>query len=320
MAADRAVLNGRRRDWLRRRFGGEVRFGESMARHTSFGVGGPAEARVRPSDVAELGSLLKWARTEGVPWSVVGDGTNLLVSDGGVPGLVIALGREFSEFSVTSPLDSGGGDVRVTAGAGLRTRSLCRRAAEHGLADLLCAAGIPGTVGGALAVNAGNRRGAVGDRLESLRVLDESGRLREIPRSELSLAYRRASWPDAKSTVIVGAVFRSRVHPDGPEAVRAQAESLKAERWERQPKGVRSAGCFFRNPESGPPAGALIDRAGLKGAAEGGARVSRRHANFIVTRAGATSADVWRLAERVRETVVRRYGVRLEPEVRILGA
>jgi UDP-N-acetylmuramate dehydrogenase len=320
MAAERAFLDPRRRHALRRRFNGGVRFDVPMARHTSLGVGGPAEAMVRPGDVAELGALLAWARAEGVPWSAVGDGTNLLVSDGGVPGLVIAPGRGFSQFSVASPLDSGGGEVRVTAGAGLRTRSLCRRAAEHGLADLLCAAGIPGTVGGALAVNAGNQMGPLGDRLEILRVADESGRVRDIPRSELSLSYRRANWPHAESTVVVGAVFRSRVHPGGPEAVRARVEAMKAERWEKQPRGARSAGCFFRNPESGPPAGALIDRAGLKGATEGGARVSRRHANFIVTRAGATAADVWSLADRVRDTVVRRFGVRLEPEVRTLGA
>lgn len=320
MAAERAFLDPHRRDWLRRRFNGEVRFNVPMARHTSLGVGGPAEAMVRPGNPADLGAVLKYARTERVPWSVVGDGTNLLVSDKGVPGLVIALCRGFSEFSIASPSDLGGDEVRVTAGAGLRTRSLCRRAADHGLADLLCAAGIPGTVGGALAVNAGNQLGALGDRLEFLRVADESGRVRDIPRSELSLSYRRASWPDAESTVIVGAVFRSRLHPDGPAAVRAQVESMKAERWEKQPKGVRSAGCFFRNPESGPPAGALIDRAGLKGARAGGARVSRRHANFILTRAGATAADVETLADRVRDTVMRRYGVRLEPEVRTLGA
>ncbi len=316
MAAERSVLGDDRRDWLRRRFGDAVRFGVPMARHTSLGVGGPAEARVRPADVAALGALLTWARGEGVPWSVVGDGTNLLVSDAGVAGLVIALSRGFSEFSVASQ----GEEAKVTAGAGLRTRSLCRRAADRGLEDLLCAAGIPGTVGGALAVNAGNQRGALGDRLEVLRVVDADGRAREIPRAELTLAYRRAHWPGAESSVIVGAVFRSRVHPDGPEAVRALAEALKAERWKKQPKGARSAGCFFRNPETGPPAGALIDRAGLKGAAAGGARVSRRHANFIVTRPGASAADVFALANRVRETVDRRYGVRLEPEVRTLGA
>ncbi|MFP4033090.1 MAG: UDP-N-acetylmuramate dehydrogenase [Desulfococcaceae bacterium] len=316
MAAERPTLTDRQGAWLRDRFGAAVRFAVPMARHTSLGVGGPAEAFVRPADEQALGRLLRFARDEGIPWSAVGDGTNLLVADAGVPGIVIGLTRGFAEFSVAAD----GPEVRVAAGAGLRTRSFCRRAAERGLDDLLRSAGIPGTLGGALAVNAGNQCGALGDRLERLRVVDVDGKTREILRRELTLAYRRAHWPGAESSVIVGAVFRSRVHPDGPVAVLARAEALKAERWEKQPRGVRSAGCFFRNPPSGPPAGALIDRAGLKGAAAGGAHVSRRHANFIVTRPGAAAADVHALADRVRDAVIRRFGVRLEPEVRTLGA
>ncbi|MFP4389017.1 MAG: FAD-binding protein, partial [Desulfococcaceae bacterium] len=254
MAAERPTLTDRQGAWLRDRFGAAVRFAVPMARHTSLGVGGPAEAFVRPADEQALGRLLRFARDEGIPWSAVGDGTNLLVADAGVPGIVIGLTRGFAEFSVAAD----GPEVRVAAGAGLRTRSFCRRAAERGLDDLLRSAGIPGTLGGALAVNAGNQCGALGDRLERLRVVDVDGKTREILRRELTLAYRRAHWPGAESSVIVGAVFRSRVHPDGPVAVLARAEALKAERWEKQPRGVRSAGCFFRNPPSGPPAGALI--------------------------------------------------------------
>jgi UDP-N-acetylmuramate dehydrogenase len=316
MNAESSILTPARRDWLRRRFGWNARFGEPMARHTSLGVGGPAEARVHPSDEASLGELLRWADGEGVPRAVVGDGTNLLVSDAGIPGVTIALPPGFRRFSV----DGTGAEVRVTAGAGLRTRTLCRRVIDLGLDGLMAGVGIPGTVGGGVAVNAGNGRGALGDALETLFVMGGDGRIRALDRSELILEYRRTRRPGAETSVIVSAVFRVRSHPGGRAALAAEAEAMRAERWRSQPRGARSAGCFFRNPETGPTAGALIDRAGLKGASEGGARISNRHANFIVTRSGATAADVIALAERVRETVFRRFGVRLRPEVRTLGA
>jgi UDP-N-acetylmuramate dehydrogenase len=316
MAAENLRLTASRRSWLERRFGDGVRFNASLARRTSLGVGGPAEAWVRPPDAPALAELLRWAADEGVPWTIIGDGTNLLAPDAGVAGLVIGLTGGFAEFAVSGA----GGQTRVTAGAGLRTRALCRRVIDRGLDGLMAGVGIPGTVGGAVAVNAGNRRGALGDALDRVRIMDGDGRVRTLDRSALSFSYRETRWPERGPAVVLSAVFRVRPRPGGRASLAAEADALRAERWRRQPRGARSAGCFFRNPSSGPPAGALIDRAGLKGVQVGGARVSRRHANFIVTREGATAGDVGTLANRIREAVFRRFGVRLDPEVRTLGA
>lgn len=316
MAAEAPRLTAFRRSWLERRFGDGVRFNAPLARRTSLGVGGPAEAWVRPTDPVALGEVLRWAGDEGIPWTVIGDGTNLLAPDAGVAGLIIGLTGGFAEFAVSGA----GRQTRVTAGAGLRTRSLCRRTIDRGLDGLMAGVGIPGTVGGAMAVNAGNRRGAVSDALDRVRIMDRDGRVCTLDRSALSFSYRETRWPEAGPAVILSAVFRVRPCSGGRASLVTEAEALRTERWQRQPRGARSAGCFFRNPATGPPAGALIDQAGLKGASVGGARVSRRHANFIVTRDGATAADVKTLAERVQETVFRRFGVRLDPEVRTLGA
>lgn len=303
------------RRWLSDLFSQRVLFDEPMAGHTALRVGGPAEAFVMLQSFTELMTLLGRLRKDRVPFWVVGDGTNLLVADEGLAGIVITLAPNFNAIAMEP--DNGGG-VTISAQAGSKLNSLCRFAIENGLAGLNFALGIPGSVGGALAMNAGTRLGAMADILQSIKVIRPTGRIQIVDRKDLEMSYRRTRLPwDTAGTVILEGCFRLLL--GNVEELREDADAILRLRKKGQPTSLPSAGCFFRNPSPQRPAGLLIDQAGLKGMRVGNAMVSETHANFIVNTGGATAREILALKEKIEERVMARFNVELDPEVVILG-
>ena len=288
------------------RMRGHLRFAEPMSRHTVWGIGGCADRFYEPADACDLGAFLA-SLPEEEPVLFIGLGSNLLVRDGGIRGTVIATGAGLSALLLKGP-----GTVRAAAGAACP--KVARFAVRHHLADCQFLAGIPGTVGGALAMNAGAFGGETWDIVESVETIDRGGRRRRRGREDFAVGYREVR--GASGEWFLSADFKLPRDDSGrgAEAVR----SLLRRRAETQPTGTRNCGSVFRNPP-GDAAARLIEACGLKGAAVGGAFVSPKHANFIVNAGGARAQEVEALMQRIVEQVARASGVVLEPEVRIVG-
>lgn len=290
--------------------GSSVQIAEPLSRHTSFRIGGPADLFVTVASVPELQAVLRACREHAVPVFFLGGGTNLLVSDRGVRGAVVKLGRpfDFVEWAV----DDDGADVRV--GAAVPFKRLVYHAVAAGLAGLEFAEGIPGTVGGGLLMNAGAFGGEIGDVVETIEAVSEDGEALALPRATLDFRYRKLELP--RATVLTA--VRLRLRRGDPAVLAAKVADAKAKRDRRQPKGRPNAGSIFKNPK-GAYAGTLIEAVGLKGARLGGAMVSERHANFIVNLGGARASDVKGLIDLARRAVRLRHGIDLEPEVKLVG-
>jgi UDP-N-acetylmuramate dehydrogenase len=293
---------------------GEVRLNEPMSGHTSFRIGGPADALVTPADRQDLIELLREIRAKGLASVVIGGGTNLLVRDGGFRGVAISLKRLDAIEAAREYRSLGGSFAVIAAGAGAQLARVLNFTMERGLTGLEFAAGIPGTVGGAICMNAGTAQGEIGDVIESVTLLSPEGELVQRRRDEMGFGYRTANVPPGHVVLEARIILR---HEDEAR-IRANVNRLLDERKERQPWGLPNAGSMFKNPLD-EAAGKLIESAGMKGATVGGAQVSEKHANFIVNRGNATAADVLALMERVRKKVLEQHGVRLEPEITIIG-
>lgn len=298
------------REALRRQFGERVRFDEPLARHTSFRIGGPADVWFEPDTVEELSLCLRWASEAGVAVFLLGAGTNLLVSDRGVRGAVIRLGRGFRFVEWVTVAE----EARVRAGAAVPFRRLVYDAVRRGYQGLEFAEGIPGSLGGGLAMNAGAFGGEIGRVVEALEGVERSGGVREIPRAEARFRYRGLDLPEG---FVVTAV-RLRLRRGDPESLAERVAAAREKRRRTQPLGQPNAGSIFKNPP-GHFAGKLLEEAGAKGLAVGGARVSEEHANFIVNTGGARASDVRALMEELARRVRERFGIRLEPEVKLVG-
>ncbi len=290
--------------------GADVRRDEPLARHTSFRIGGPADLFVAAATVSELQAALRAARAHGYPVFFIGGGSNLLVSDRGIRGLVLKLGKPF-DF-VEWGLDADGGSLRV--GAAVPFKRLVAQTVAAGLAGLEFGEGIPGTIGGGILMNAGAFGGEIGRVVTVLEAVDESGERVELPREELGFAYRRLTLP---RRALITAV-RLRLGRGDAAVLAASVADAKARRDRHQPKGHPNAGSIFKNPP-GAFAGRLLEEAGLKGARFGDAMFSERHANFIVNLGRARAADVKGLIDLATRTVRRRRAIELEPEVRLVG-
>lgn len=275
-----------------------------MSGLTWYGLGGPARYLLRPTTEDQLTEIVHRCRENGVPMYVLGMGANLLVGEAGVNGAVIKLdGEHFSQIAID-------GD-RVVVGAAADLRRVIIRTVREGLAGLHCLAGIPGTTGGAIRMNAGGAWGDIGSLIQRVHVMDANGRVFCRERDELVFEYRRTSLADP---LILGAEFQLTV--SDPKQVLQQVREIWTYKKNTQPLRVRSAGCVFKNPRQ-MSAGALIDQAGLKGLSCGGAIVSTRHANFIVARQGTKPSDVLKLIAIVREKVFEKFGVHLELEIQV---
>lgn len=285
---------------------GTLRVDEPMARHTSWRVGGLADRYFEPADIDDLATMLaSLPAAEPLFW--IGLGSNLLVRDGGLRGTVInTVNLASMDWSAENTLD---------VEAGVPCPKVARQTARAGFtgAEFLC--GIPGTMGGALAMNAGAFGGETWNIVEQVSVIGRDGQLRSRRRGEYSVSYREVRGPQPEEWFIAA---RLRVTPDAERGGEARIRALLARRSETQPTGVPSCGSVFRNPQN-DFAGRLIESCGLKGYRIGGASVSEKHANFIITEEGATASDLEQLLDHVRAEVQRRHGIALHPEVRIVG-
>jgi UDP-N-acetylmuramate dehydrogenase len=295
---------------LAARMEGRLRLAEPMAKHCSFKLGGPAEAWAQPHDQLELAECLKAAKALGAPLTILAGGTNVLVLDGGIPGLVLSLDGGFNRFSLDD-------DGVVSAGAGFSLALLARKTALSGLAGLEWAVGIPGSVGGGLVMNAGAHGGEMKDVVSRVRVLVD-GQPEDWSAEQCGFAYRHSAFKGVEPGRLIALGAQFRLTPAEPEALKARMDEALAKRKASQPLEWPNAGSVFKNPP-GQAAGALIEQCGLKGLSRGGAQISEKHANFVVNKGGATAADVQWLMQAARDAVRQKFDVELVDEVLTLG-
>ena len=279
---------------------------EPMSAHTTLKLGGPADYMVFPRDGEEIAAMFREAAENGVPVTVIGHGSNLLVLDGGIRGLVICIGKNMRKIT------RDGNSLKAQAGAMLGSAAL--EAAEAGLTGLEFASGIPGTVGGGVTMNAGAYDGEMAQVVTEVRGIRSDGTAVRLSREEMDFGYRH-SVVQEKDFIVTEVIFE--LKPGDPAMIRARMSELNTKRSEKQPLDLPSAGSTFKRPE-GYYAAALIDQCGLKGYSIGGARVSEKHAGFLVN-TGTSSRDFLNLMKKVQAIVEERAGVRLEPEIRIVG-
>ena len=286
--------------------GAQLLSNEPMDRHTTFRVGGPADWMLFARSAEEIARARRFCREEGVPCTILGNGSNVVVRDGGLRGLVILIGEGMSDCRFEG--------TKAVSQAGRRLTALSRDALLRGLAGLEFAGGIPGTVGGAVCMNAGAYGGEMKDALAAVTYLDESDKIVRRVVQEGDFSYRNSIFLK-NGWIVTEAEFA--LAPDDGQA-RARYDDYSARRRQKQPLSYPSAGSTFKRPE-GHYAGALIEQAGLKGVSVGGAQVSELHAGFVVNRGGATAQDILSLIALIQTKVLEQSGVLLEPEVRVLG-
>ena len=284
-----------------------VRINEPMKNHTTFKIGGPAQYYVTPESVTQIQEVVSLCRDMNIPLHVIGNGSNILVGDDGVDGVVLALFNTFSDYEIK--------DNVITAQAGMSLIKLAVIALREGLTGLEFASGIPGSVGGAVYMNAGAYDGQMKDVVTSVTVLDEAGNIRILGRDELDMGYRTSAV--AKNNMIVLQVVIELKSGD-KEQIKARMNQLSELRKQKQPLEYPSAGSTFKRPE-GYFAGKLIADAGLKGYSIGGAAVSEKHAGFVVNMGGATAKDVVELTDYIKKRIMEQFRVTLELEVKRIG-
>jgi len=300
-------MNNNFLDEVREQVGEIIKIDEPMKLHTTFQVGGMADYFATPRTEEEVGILLEKAKKYEIPVFVVGNGSNLLVSDKGYRGMIVQIGKEYSDVTVKGNI--------ISAQAGASLAKIARTAYENSLGGFEFAAGIPGTLGGAVSMNAGAYGGEIKDVIIDARVLTKEGEILVVPSDELELAYR-SSVITKKDYIVLGARF-SFAEKD-KEEIKARMDELAFARKSKQPLEFPSAGSTFKRPE-GYFAGKLIMDAGLRGFQVGGARVSDKHCGFVINAGNATAADIYSLILQVQEKVLGQFNVTLQPEVKMLG-
>lgn len=280
---------------------------EPMKKHTTFRLGGPADYFLSPSDVNQIPEIIHICRKEGIPWFVLGNGSNLLVSDQGYRGVVIQIYKNMNQITVEG--------TRIYAQAGALLSAVSKKAMESGLTGMEFASGIPGTLGGAAVMNAGAYGGEMKDILVSVTVLTDEGEQKVLKAEELSLGYRTSIIKE-RGYIVLDVVLQ--LQAGDQDAIRNRMEELKVQRVTKQPLEYPSAGSAFKRPE-GYFAGKLVQDAGLRGYRVGGAQVSEKHCGFVINTGDATASDVVRLIRNVQDIVWNKFEVRMEPEVKFLG-
>lgn len=280
---------------------------EPMARHTTFRIGGPADYFVELGSIEQIRAAIQVCREENLPWFVLGRGSNLLVSDKGYRGVILSIYKDFQKTEIQGET--------VTVQAGVLLTTLSGKVLDASLTGLEFASGIPGTIGGAVVMNAGAYGGEMKDIVRKVTVLDQDGEVRTLTCGEMQFGYR-TSLAKKKGYIVLGAELT--LKQGEKEKIREEMQALKAKRIEKQPLEFPSAGSTFKRPE-GYFAGKLIDDAGLRGFRVGGAQVAEKHCGFVINREQATAADVMELCRRVSGAVKKKFGVELEMEVKTIG-
>jgi UDP-N-acetylmuramate dehydrogenase len=310
-----ASLNSHAKD-LSRFWKGKILWDSPMSKLSTLKVGGPAEAVISVQNSEDLKKLLLWLKQNDIDWWVVGRGSNILVPDKGIAGVILVLEGEFNSIdklpvAVSSTHTN---KVLVRAGGGCLLPKFVSYCTSQGLSGLEFGVGIPGSVGGAIVMNAGAWGFEIGSLVESVDLMDSNGSISGVPGKSLGFAYRKWSMP--KNTVLLAATFA--LKPGNKENIKAACRKYQDLRYKNQPVGEPSAGSFFKNPPA-KSAGRLIEKAGLKGFSIGGAQVSPKHANFIINTGTASTEDILDLMHVIQQEVQKRFGIKLEPEVHILG-
>ena len=301
-------MNQKIADELRRIAGADnITTDEPMDRHTSFRIGGPADYFAVPRTKEQITELLSFCEREGIPCFLMGNGSNLLVGDDGYRGLIIQLWKNFSRIELN-------GNV-ISAQAGAMLSAAARMAAQEGLGGMEFASGIPGTIGGAVVMNAGAYGGEMRQIIRSVTMIGADHSFTEKSNEEMEFGYR-TSYAQKNNCIILGAVIE--LEEGNKDQIMEKIEDLRLQRVSKQPLDLPSAGSTFKRP-AGYFAGKLIMDAGLRGYTVGGAQVSEKHCGFVVNRGGATASDVCALMREVRRRVKEMYGVELEPEVKMIG-
>jgi UDP-N-acetylmuramate dehydrogenase len=291
---------------IRKIFRGEIRTDEPLSKHTSFKIGGQADFYLYPKDLEDLSAVVDFSRNKGISKFVIGNGTNLLVSDSGFRGLVIDLSETFKEIHSK--------ENAVTVGAGVNLSDLIRYCTERGLSGLESLIGIPGQLGGGIVLNAGAFGAEISDPLDSVRLMDQFGTVGKQRKSEVTFGYRATSI--GRDAIVVDALFF--LKEGNPRDMQLSQNNYLRKRKEKQPLSLPSAGSVFKRP-AGKYAGRLIEEAGCKGLRIGDAMVSKKHANFIVNCRLASAQDVLRLIDEVKERVMKQFQIELEPEIHMIG-
>lgn len=280
---------------------------EPMSKHTTFRVGGPADYFVTPEEEGQVQKVVSAFKSAGIPFYILGNGSNLLVGDRGYRGGIIQIFKKMNRISLQ--------DSRIHAQAGALLSKIAAEALDHGLTGFEFASGIPGTLGGAVMMNAGAYGGEMKQVLTGAHVLRVSGAVEEVPVEEMELGYRSSIFSKTGDIILSADI---RLEPGNPEQIRSRMDELKEQRTSKQPLEYPSAGSTFKRPE-GYFAGKLIQDAGLRGFQVGGAQVSEKHCGFVINRDHASAKDILSLMEQVSDKVFKQSGVRLEPEVKMLG-
>ncbi len=282
---------------------------EPMSAHTTFKIGGPADIFIKPASETAVTKIVSFCNEREIPFYVLGNGSNLLVSDLGIEGAVIHIAGGLSDVSLS-------GVNEITCGSGLRLSLLCSYALENGLTGLEFAWGIPGLVGGAVYMNAGAYDSEISNVITECRAVTMDGKFETLTLDKMKLGYRTSIFKEKKNRVITSAKFQ--LYPGDPELIRNRMDELMQRRKSKQPLEFPSAGSTFKRP-TGNFAGTLIEMCGLKGFSIGGAEVSEKHAGFVINKGDATASDVKRLIEAVAEKVFLETSIKLEPEVEFIG-
>jgi len=370
------------RKWLANFCGNDVKFNELMSEHTSLRVGGPADAYVTPESIEQLSGLISGCTERRIRYIIIGDGTNLLVKDNGIQGVVILLTKYLNNIHLTYTKKD---ETVIKAMAGVKMKRVCALAVKYGLEGMNMAIGIPGTVGGGVMMNAGTAIGSMENIIDAVTIMLPTGQIIRVNKEKLKFSYRKLDLTEAvgssprlnvgsslrlepttsavdssprlePTNSAVGSSLRLEptnclrlepttseptnsavgsslrlveptpvileaylsLHPSDPVRLKKEAKEILKSRIKKQPTDFPSAGCFFKNPLCCKTAGELIDLSGLKGKRVGDAEVSKKHANFIINRGKASAADILSLAEAIRETVLKKFNILLEPEVKIV--
>lgn len=304
------TLNQSLKKILSEQFPDEILFDEPLARYTTVKVGGPADIFFYPNNLEQLKKGIQFCKSYKIPYFIIGNGSNLLIRDGGIRGFVIKLNRCLNNFKFEEQQD----EIFLDVEAGVSLAKVVELSKQQGFSGMESLYGIPGTVGGALIMNAGTREGEIGEKIESVVVIDSSGELKTYQKKQLKFEYRSFKIPRSEVAIQV----RLRLTRSTPEKVAEHISFFQKRRHETQPLGEPSMGSVFKNPPK-KFAAELIEELGLKGIRVGGARVSEKHSNWIVNEGGATAKDVIALIGLIKDKVKEQAAIRLETEVKIVG-